>query len=117
MWCIEKACKVSHHLVMTAVTASVELLVRQSPGPDGVSEPEEEDVFEHLNGGEERVELGALYLLPPDGHLAHGQLQHLAHLNMATVRFWTKVIVPQLCHVYQPSTSPHQKPIFQYEVS
>ena len=84
---------------MTVVTASVELLVWQSPGPDGVSEPEEEDVFEHLDGGEERVQLGALYLLPPDGHLAHRQLQHLAHLNIATVTFWTKVIVPQLCRV------------------
>ena len=102
---------------MTGVTASVELLVWQSPGPDGVSEPEEEDVFEHLDGGEERVQLGALYLLPPDGHLTHRQLQHLAHLNIATVTFWTKVIVPQLCHVYLPSTSPHQKPIFRYEVS
>ena len=75
---------------MTVVTASVELLVWQSPGPDGVSEPEEEDVFEHLDGGEERVQLGALYLLPPDGHLANGQLQHLAHLNIATVSFWSK---------------------------
>ena len=102
---------------MTVVTASVELLVWQSPGPDSVSKPEEEDVFKHLDGGEERVQLGALYLLPPDGHLAHGQLQHLAHLNIATFSLWTKVIVPQLCHVYLPSTSPHQKPIFQYEVS
>ena len=92
---------------MTVVTASVELLVWQSPGPDGVSEPEEEDVFEHLDGGEERVQLGALYLLPPDGHLAHRQLQHLAHLNIASVRFWfhSYVMSTYLQHLHIKSPS------------
>ena len=66
---------------MTVVTASVELLVWQSPGPDGVSEPEEEDVFEHLDGGEHWVELGAVNFLPPDRHLAQGEPHHLSHLR------------------------------------
>ena len=53
----------------------------QPPSSDSVSEPQEEDVFEHLDGGEYWVELGAVYLLPPDRHLTQGEPHHLRHLS------------------------------------
>ena len=57
------------------------LLLWQLPSADGVSEPQEENVFEHLDGGEHGVELGAVNLLPPDRHLAQGEPHHLSHLR------------------------------------
>ena len=83
-------------------------LLWQLPGSNSVSEPQEEDVFEHLNCSHQRIELGTFNLLPPHTDLSYWNIHHLTHLENISHQQGKNIQ-----KVVQPSASQHQMPTVQ----